>query len=145
MTDRNVLVETAQDPSPEDVRTVVQNLVDFNSSRAEPSNHRALAIFLREGANIVGGASGYTHWRWLFVSHLWVAEHLRGGGWGRELMERIEAAAIERGCGASHLDTFSFQALSFYERLGYRRFGTLPDYPPGEARYFLWKPLGGSP
>ncbi|MDB5536981.1 MAG: Acetyltransferase family protein, partial [Devosia sp.] len=39
------------------------------------------------------------------------------------------------------LDTFSFQARPFYEKLGYSVFGTIPDYPPGGARYFLSKTL----
>jgi ribosomal protein S18 acetylase RimI-like enzyme len=84
---------------------------------------------------------GYTHWEWLFVSHLWVDERLRGQGWGGRLMARIEEAAVRRGCHSAHLDTFSFQALGFYEKQGYARFGTLPDYPRGESRYFLSKRL----
>jgi len=35
------------------------------------------------------------------------------------------------------LDTYSFQALEFYERLGYAVFGTLDNYPPGQKRIFL--------
>jgi hypothetical protein len=56
-------------------------------------------------------------------------------------MVHIETAARGRGCVAAHLDTFSFQALPFYLGLGYRHFGTLDSYPPGETRHFLWKPL----
>jgi hypothetical protein len=37
------------------------------------------------------------------------------------------------------LDTYSFQARGFYERLGYAVFGTLDDYPPGQSRIFLHK------
>lgn len=139
MTD--LAVETHDDPSPDDVRLLMNNLGAFNRERAAPSQHRPLAVFLRQGRALLGGASGYTHWTWLFVAHLWVAQSLRGGGWGRRLMEEMEAAAVRRGCRAAHLDTFSFQALGFYEKLGYRRFGTLPDYPPGESRYFLCKEL----
>ena len=43
------------------------------------------------------------------------------------------------------LDTFSFQARRFYEKLGYVVFGELPDYPAGHSRYFLQKRLGASP
>src|SRR6516165_7091346 len=38
------------------------------------------------------------------------------------------------------LDTFSFQARGFYEKLGYEEFGRL-DYPPGHHRHFLRKRL----
>jgi GNAT superfamily N-acetyltransferase len=77
----------------------------------------------------------------LHVAHLWVSEDLRGAGLGAEVLTAIEAAGRARGAGAVWLDTFSFQAAPFYERLGYREFGRLDDFPPGETRHFLWKPL----
>ncbi|RQX83694.1 hypothetical protein DF034_05110 [Burkholderia anthina] len=41
------------------------------------------------------------------------------------------------------LDTFDFQARTFYEKRGYVRFGELPDYPVGHTRIFLTKKLAG--
>jgi len=72
-----------------------------------------------------------------------VAQDLRGDGWGSRLMREMERLARDRGCRHVWLDTFSFQARPFYERLGYRVIGTLPDYPFGQERYFLSKPLEG--
>ena len=67
---------------------------------------------------------------------------LRGGrGFGRELMKRAELYAVERGCTDAYLDTFSFQARPFYEKLGYRVFGTLENHPAGHQRYFMTKQL----
>lgn len=99
-------------------------------------------MFARE-EGVVGGVTGHTQWGWLYVSYLWVTEHLRRTGLGRDLMHEIEAAAIDRGCSASWLDTYSFQAKPFYLSLGYEEFGTLRDYPQGHQRHFLWKPLTG--
>jgi hypothetical protein len=39
------------------------------------------------------------------------------------------------------LDTFDFQALSFYARLGYEVFGRLDDFPKGHTRFFVAKTL----
>jgi hypothetical protein len=39
-------------------------------------------------------------------------------------MDRAEVHARERGCHSAWLDTFSFQARGFYEKLGYDEFGT---------------------
>jgi GNAT superfamily N-acetyltransferase len=109
--------------------------------RAHPG-FRPLAVFLRDSAgHIVAGAYGRTNWNWLHISSVWVAEGERGKGFGRELILAIEAAAAQRGCRQAHLDTFSYQARPFYERLGYRVFGELEDYPPGHARFFLRKQL----
>jgi ribosomal protein S18 acetylase RimI-like enzyme len=70
-----------------------------------------------------------------------VPEAQRGAGIGRELMRRAEAEAVERGCLGAWLDTFSFQAPGFYERLGYSIFGRIDDYPPGHSRFFMRKSL----
>ena len=133
-------ITVEQNPDPQDVASLVGGLVSYNASRAEPENYRPLAVFLRDAeGHIVGGALGHTHWGWLFVSHLWVAEQLRGGGFGRQLLAAAEREAVARGCRHAYLDTFSFQALPFYERLGYELFGVLEDFPAGHARYFLRK------
>lgn len=65
----------------------------------------------------------------------------RGRGWGRRLVGEAESLAVASGCHHAWVDTFSFQSRPFYERLGYRVFGVLPDYPRGETRYFLSKAL----
>jgi ribosomal protein S18 acetylase RimI-like enzyme len=71
---------------------------------------------------------------------------MRGAGAGRRLMMEAEAEALRRGCCAAELDTFSFQARGFYERLGYSVFGALEDYAPGQSRFYMRKRLdGGAP
>jgi hypothetical protein len=56
-------------------------------------------------------------------------------------MTKLEHHAWGRGCRGSSLDTFSFRAPDFYEAIGYRRFGELPDFPPGSHRLVVWKRL----
>jgi GNAT superfamily N-acetyltransferase len=97
-----------------------------------------LAIFVQDESQIVAGLAGQTYCGWLFVKYLWVSDGLRGRGVGRELMDRAEVRARERGCHSAWLDTFSFQARGFYEKLGYEEFGRL-DYPPDHHRHFMQK------
>jgi ribosomal protein S18 acetylase RimI-like enzyme len=130
-----------QDPDPELVQLLVRRLVAFNEAVAPPENHVRLGVFASADGELVGGAVGYTHWDWLFVSHLWVDATHRQSGLGSELMDTIERAAVARGANAAHLDTYDFQALGFYEQRGYRVFGELDDYPPGHTRYFLMTTL----
>ena len=66
----------------------------------------------------------------------------QGQGTGRRILIAAEEEALRRGCRYAWLDTFSFQARGFYEKLGYSVFGTLEDYPAGHSRYFLRKTLG---
>ena len=97
----------------------------------------------------MGGLVGETFWDWLHVDLLWVAEELRGRGYGSRLLAAAEAEAVRRGCGHAYLETLGFQAPDFYRARGYRVFGELADFPPGHTRYFMRKSLradgGGAP
>jgi GNAT superfamily N-acetyltransferase len=140
-----------EDVTEEDLGTIVEGLGASNLRSAELRPEWAwqqLAVVARRENKVVGGAVGRTGWAWLFVGRLWVADELRGDGLGTPLMSTIEDAARERGCVGSWLDTFSFQARPFYERLGYEVFGELDDFPPGHARYFMkkrWEARGAQP
>lgn len=90
---------------------------------------------------IEGGLWGNTNWGYLSVNLLAVKENLRGQGFGTKLLQKAETLAVERGCHSAFLNTFSFQAPDFYARLGYRVFGELPDFPPGQKRIFMCKKL----
>jgi ribosomal protein S18 acetylase RimI-like enzyme len=111
----------------------------------EPRNYRRLAIILQDETDaVVGGLVGATVWGWLHVMEVWVAERHRSHGWGARLLASAEREAMNRRCHHVYLDTFDFQALGFYQRLGYEVFGTLDDFPQGHTRYFVKKSLLGS-
>jgi GNAT superfamily N-acetyltransferase len=123
-------------------RAIVDPLVRFNETQAgRPPDYRPLAILMShpDTDEILGGLWGETMFSHLHVDLLFVPESLRRNGVGRQLMCDAEAEAIRRGCLGAWLDTYSFQARGFYERLGYRVFGVIADYPPGHVRFFLKK------
>jgi len=124
------------EPAEADVEVLPHALEAYNESQwPQHPPWRPLAIFLRKEGQIAAGLAGETYCGWLFVRYLWVSDELRGRGVGRELMARAEARARELGCHSAWLDTFSFQAPGFYEKLGYEEFGRL-DYPPGHHKHF---------
>ena len=124
------------EPAEADVEVLPHALEAYNESQwPQHPPWRPLAIFLRKEGRIAAGLAGETYCGWLFVKYLWVSDELRGRGVGRELMARAEARARELGCHSAWLDTFSFQAPGFYEKLGYEEFGRL-DYPPGHHKHF---------
>ena len=82
--DFDYLIE--DDPDPEHVRQLISGLVAFNDGRVGLENHRSLAVFVRRDQEMLGGVDGYTHWGWLYVSHLWVHGDVRGEGVGRHLI-----------------------------------------------------------
>ncbi|HEX4924822.1 MAG TPA: GNAT family N-acetyltransferase [Bdellovibrionales bacterium] len=130
----------------EEAKTILNNLRAYNMEKTgitEPP--RDLTVTLKDGeGRMAGGLTGHTAWGWLFVKLFWVSETHRGQGLGTRLLEAAEREARARGCEHVWLDTFSFQARGFYEKHGYRIFGTLDDYPRGHRRHFLHKKLEGN-
>ena len=137
-------ISVENDASEADRRLVIDSLVAFNRATAPDPARDHVFLFLRdEAGTIQGGLLAEVYFGWMFVAILWVDGARRGGGWGKALLEGAEAVAVSRGCHGVWLDTFSFQAPGFYQKLGYEVFGTLDDYPPGHTRYFLRKRLHG--
>ena len=137
-TEHNISIENH--PRTEDVQFIREELAVFNRIFAPEDRHQQLTVFLRDkSGSIIGGLLGGTYWRWLYIEVLWVAVEFRKQGYGAALLSAAENEAIKRGCHYSHLDTHSFQAVSFYERRGYSRVGELKDLPEGHSRYLLWK------
>jgi GNAT superfamily N-acetyltransferase len=122
-------------------RAVLKGLGAFNDAAIGKRPWRHLAVSARRGDRIMGGVVGTAWGGWLFVSFLWIDEALRGRDVGRRLMRAIEDEARAFGCTRAYVDTFSFQAPGFYEKLGYGLFGKLDDYPVGHARYWFTKAL----
>jgi GNAT superfamily N-acetyltransferase len=136
----SVHVVVEPDASSADIATVQAGLRAFNVARIGEPGEELVHILLRDGSGaVVGGLLGHIRWRWLYVAKLWIDEAHRGGGHGRVLMAEAESLARARQCLGSYLDTFEYQARPFYEKLGYRVFGTLEGYPPGYRQYHLAK------
>jgi GNAT superfamily N-acetyltransferase len=122
---------------------IVRPLIAFNKRAGLPDDYKALAVPIVHPRThkIIGGLWGGTWARWLFIELLVVPESMRGAGLGTRIMHLAEDEAMRRGCVGVWLNTLSFQARPFYERLGYRRFGAIRDIPPGSTLYFMKKRL----
>lgn len=139
-------IDVPEQPSDADREAVLAVLRAYNESQAGAAKARPVAILLKDDrGDTAGGLWGRTGYEWMFVEYLAVPEGARHQGRGSALMREAERIARERGCRGIWLDTFSFQARGFYERLGYSLFGTLDDYPAGEQRFFLAKRLNAEP
>jgi GNAT superfamily N-acetyltransferase len=119
-----------------------ERINEHNIARTGVDDGKYLAVWLRDEAEqAVGGLFGWTWAGWLEIRYLWIREDARGQGYGREMLLLAEQEAIARGCERAVLDSYSFQAPEFYQKLGYEVFGKLPGFPEPHARYYLWKDL----
>jgi ribosomal protein S18 acetylase RimI-like enzyme len=125
-------------------RAAVEPLIRFNEDQTGRYGDRVPLVVTATDARtgeILGALVGEIRFAFLYIAVLYIAPALRRGGVGRRLMNEAEAEAARRGCKGVWVDSYSFQAPGFYQRLGYTVFGELADYPPGHRRVFLMKHL----
>ena len=139
-------------PTESDLEEIKSALRNFNRNFIPQSKFRAVGIFVEdEKGNKQAGIVAETVGNWMYIQMLWVDESLRGKDVGTQLIAEAEEEAKARGCRYSLVDTFSFQARPFYERMGYHMQMALEDYiadsrapddaPSTHTRFFLTKSL----
>jgi len=127
-------------------KVVVDHLDTYNIAVTGFREYSPVNLFLRDaGDEVVGGLLAGIWGGVLSIRILWVSEALRGQGFGRRLMEMAERRGVERGCRHVFVDTFSFQAPGFYEKLGYEHYARAEDWPVGHAHHFFRKDLPPAP
>lgn len=139
-------VEVATDPTPADLRTLSEGIQDFNRRTVpglpEVADDLRFAVFARDAAGkVVGGIRANAFWGYLNIELLWLDDSARGFGLGTRLMRSAEQFALGHGFRQARVETTSFQARPFYEKLGYRVYGELRDFPEGHVSYFLARRL----
>jgi GNAT superfamily N-acetyltransferase len=141
---RDIVIQSG-DPS--EVNALLdKRLYEFNVGATGFSDGTSLYASVEdEAGNVIAAISGHTWGGCCDVSLLWVHEAHRGQGVGRALLQAAAAEARSRGCNQMMLSTHSFQAPLFYEKLGYQRVATIPDYPNGHAKLYYVKRLDGPP
>ena len=86
-------------------------------------------------------ADGLAESRAVFLAGCGLPDAWRGLGVGSALLQTAETEARARGCRGAHVDSFSFQAVPFYQKCGFSPFGILEDFPPGHRQFFMSKRL----
>ena len=145
-------IELIANPSPELAESIHCELRTYNrqanpawyAARELPENEpQPLNLFAFDAAGQPrAGLFGEIVFLWLKVSILAVHHDYRRQGLGKQLMQRAEAIAVERGCQFAYVDTLETQAPEFYTRLGYQIVGRLDNWDShGHAKLFLTKML----
>lgn len=119
---------------------ILQKLRAFNIATFGESDRRELTIPLYDdGGEISGGLVGYTGRGWLYVSMLYIPEHLQGQGLATRMLEMAEDEARKRGCIGAYIDTMNPAGLSLYQKLGYAEIGKLDALSGGHVVTWLAK------
>jgi len=125
-----------------DANWVDEQLHRFNLASAPLDQVRPLRVIVTaaDGARL-GGAVGRTWGECCELQQIAVDPSARSRGVGSAVMAAFEAESRARGCRLVYLETFSFQAAPFYERLGYKRTHSTEGFAPGIVKHLYEKRL----
>lgn len=128
-------------PTPNEINEIYEGLLTHYLRYIQMEQYSPLAVFKEENDKKIGGITGDILGNWLRIRYLWVDKAYRGQNIGTELLQTMENTAKEKGAKYAEVDTFSFQALPFYQKQGFEIFGTLENYPVSDKKYYLRKAL----
>ena len=114
----------------------------YNRSKREAVESEPLNLYIEdEHGRLLAGLVAETFGNWLEIEYLFVKEDLRGQGIGSQLLQRAESEAKKRNCCFAFVNTYQFQAPTFYQKQGYKEVFTLKDYPCTGQRHYYQKDL----
>lgn len=106
------------------------------------AKEKKFSFCLFDDDKIIGGISGWIKASyWLYVDLLYIDPTYRGNKLATALIKKAEEFALNHHLVGINLETWSFQAKGFYEKLGYSIYGKIENSPPGETEYLLKKEL----
>ena len=137
-----VLFAEEGEPNPKYKKILVTGLLSHHSRQGHTRKSKTFSVFLLdEAGRTLGGIIVTFLWNGMEINSLWVSNPIRNQGWGTKLMNFVEKEALKRKCTVAYTNTFPWQAPGFYEKLGYRIYGNLPDFPRGSSLTYYFKQL----
>ncbi len=122
-----------------DYLKVIDSGLNEYSQRVTGHERVPLNFIAKMGDVRVGGIKACTVENHFFISWLYVDDKYRAQGIGRDLMKHAEMMAKQKNCIKAFVDTMSFQAPEFYERLGFEEIVRITDFYQGYDRIFYSK------
>lgn len=121
----------------------------FNGLNEEATLRKAMTkpmkpygIFIKDSDNqVLGGVKGITYYGCVYVSMLWLTKELRQEGLGTKLMREVERIGIERECTFVTVNTMDWEALNFYQKIGFHIEFVREGYENESKLYFMRKKL----
>lgn len=138
----NYQINFEKNPKSEDLQILNDGIMEQAKHKKGMKQLDFFAFFIRdEDGKIMGGCAGDNMYGALFVGQLWVADKLRGKGYGTKLMQQAESLAKESGCHFMAVNTFDWEALDFYKKLGFYIEFERKGFDKNSIFYFLRKNL----
>jgi len=128
--------------APEIEAFLAERVYEFNANATGYFDGESFSGTQRDESGVIrAGVCGYTWGGCCYVAYLWVDESERGHGLGTALLNAAEEHAKTKGCKVVLLASHTFQAPSFYLRMGYKQQAVVRDHPVGHASVVFAKLL----
>ncbi len=138
-------LDNKTEKDPKEYQQAVDWLVAYNTAQTRKlaeEAYKELAISLKDDTGeLLGAIFGRNFWGTLEIKTFVIAPEHRKKGLGKQLLCAAEDEARKRHCRYVSLDTFSFQAPEFYEKMGYQKIGEEKDFPRNHSKYYYRKTL----
>lgn len=141
MESQNIIVD--MNPKVNDIEFIENQLYSYNMAKTGLPFGGFISCVIKDNNNlIIAGVHGYSWGDCCHINYMWVDETQRGCGYGSKLLKIIEEEAKKRGCKMMVAETFSFQALPFYQKANYEVTGKMDGFPKDpHQNYFIKKML----
>lgn len=142
------MIDIRENSDEEFDKIIKTNLHTFNREKCEwirenteikPSKTKYYKFAVYDDQKLIGGAVGIIRFGWYFLEDLWIDENYRKNNIGTKIIKMIEECAKKNKALGVRMNTWSFQARGFYEKMGYTVYATFEDCPPGTIDYYLKK------
>ena len=135
-------ISYVKNPSSADIQILNDRISEQAKSKKDMKQLDFFAFFIRdEQGKIVGGCGGDNMYGCLYIGQLWIIQRLRGKGYGTKLMQEAENLAKKSGCNFLAVNTFDWEGLEFYKKLGFYVEFERKGFDKDSIFYFLRKDL----
>ena len=127
-------------PRPEDIQVLGDAIMNQATQKKGFKPLDFFSLFIREEDNtIVGGCNGCTLYGCLYIDQLWVSDSLRNQGLGTKLIESAFQYGKDKCCTFATVNTMDWEALGFYQKLGFTIEFERHGFQKNSVFYFLRK------
>ena len=129
-----------EQPNQEDIQVLIRGIADYAKQKRGFDALDFFAFFIRdENDTIVGGCNGGTLYGGLHIDSLWVSDVIRQKGWGTKLVNAALSYGKEKHCNFATVNTMDWEALGFYQKLGFKIEFQRSGFHKSSVFYFLRK------
>lgn len=101
---------------------MIKDLAAYESKHGVYANYKKYTLVLKDKKGSVFGALiAFTEFAEVYIDFIWVETSHRGQGFGKVLLETLEAQFAGKGFHNINLVTSAFQAPEFYKKCGFEQ------------------------